>query len=428
MAVSYSREELGRGISLTRIYDKKFKSNCVKIAFISPLNEKNSLRQCNASNSACDIECGDTFTNKAYFHTHRVVWFEHRHQLWPPGDYQSVGLSASFISDDYTIDGEVISVQVVRQLLNCLLRPHLVDGKFCEKYFTLRKQELIDAIVATVNDKRGYALLQAKKLIFEGEPAAVSAIGTVELAENITQEDLLRQHKKLLESAKIEITISGGGNTVAAENLIRNEMAALERVSPVEKIDYRHNSPAKAEPVYREIKMQVSQSKMVMAFKSDYEDIYTAKLFCMLLGATPFSKLFANVREKMSLCYYCSSAYADRKGTLFIDSGVESCNIEKAKKAIEEQLEAICNGDFTEEELENTKKSLCGGFKSNYDSIYDIMGWYAAQNTRNTAFTPEEINERIAKLTREDIISCAKTFKPDTVFVIRGEEEEDCDE
>ena len=198
--------------------------------------------------------------------------------------------------------------------------------------------------------------------------------------------------------------------------------------APVEKIDYRHNSPAKAEPVYRELKMQVSQSKMVMAFKSDYEDIYTAKLFCMLLGATPFSKLFANVREKMSLCYYCSSAYADRKGTLFIDSGVESCNIEKAKKAIEEQLEAICNGDFTDEELENTKKSLCGGFKSNYDSIYDIMGWYAAQNTRNTAFAPEEINERIAKLTREDIISCAKTFKPDTVFVIRGEEEEDCDE
>lgn len=119
----------------------------------------------------------------------------------------------------------------------------------------------------------------------------MSAIGTVELAENITQEDLLRQHKKLLESAKIEITISGGGNTAAAEKLIRDEMAALERVSPVEKIDYRHNSPAKAEPVYRELKMQVSQSKMVMAFKSDYEDIYTAKLFCMLLGATPFSKL-----------------------------------------------------------------------------------------------------------------------------------------
>ena len=71
--------------------------------------------------------------------------------------------------------------------------------------------------------------------------------------------------------------------------------------------------------------------------------------------------------------------------------------------------------------LKTQKKSLCGGFKSNYDSIYDIMGWYAAQNTRNTAFTPEEINERIARITREDIISCAKTFKPDTVFSLSGE-------
>ena len=410
MAVSYSREELGRGISLTRIYDKKFKSNCVKIAFISPLDEKtacvNAMLQTVLVTSNAEIPSRTKLTSTLT----GLYGSSIGTNCGTIGDYQSVGLSASFIGDDYTIDGEVISVQVVRQLLNCLLRPHLVDGKFCEKYFTLRKQELIDAIVATVNDKRGYALLQAKKVIFEGEPAAVSAIGTVELAENI------------------KITISGGGNTAAAEKLIRDEMAALIRVSPVEKIDYRHNSSAKAEPVYRELKMQVSQSKMVMAFKSDYEDIYTAKLFCMLLGATPFSKLFANVREKMSLCYYCSSAYADRKGTLFIDSGVESCNIEKAKKAIEEQLEAICNGDFTDEELENTKKSLCGGFKSNYDSIYDIMGWYAAQNTRNTAFAPEEINERIAKLTREDIISCAKTFKPDTVFVIRGEEEEDCDE
>lgn len=59
-----------------------------------------------------------------------------------------------------------------------------------------------------------------------------------------------------------------------------------------------------------------------------------------------------------------------------------------------------------------------------------MISWVGMQRRthENTAFTPEEINERIAKLTREDVISCAKTFKPDTVFVIRGEEEEDCDE
>ena len=428
MAVTYSREDLGRGISLTKIYDKKFKSNCVKIAFISPLDDKtaciNAMLQTVLVTSNAEIPSRTKLTTMLS----GLYGSSLGTNCSTVGDYQSVGLSASFIGDDYTIDGEVISTLVVKQLLNCLFRPHLVDGKFCDKYFALRKQELIDAIAASVNDKRGYAILQAKKLVYEGEPAAVSSIGTVEIAEKITQEDLLRQHKKLIESAKIEITISGGGNTAAAEKLIRDEMAALERVDPIEKIEYRHNSPAKAEPAFREMKMQVNQSKMVMAFKSGYEDIYAAKLFCMLLGATPFSKLFANVREKMSLCYYCSSAYSDRKGTLFIDSGVESCNIEKAQSAIEEQLGSICSGDFTDEELENTKKYLCGGFKSNYDSVYDIMSWFTAQNTRNTAFTPEEICERVNRIGREDIISCAKSFKLDSVFVLKGTDKEDRDE
>ena len=422
------RKQISDGIFFSRITDGRFKTNRISITFYNEFIEGRRSDYAILPyilTDSCRNYPNLTRLTERYSDLYGASVSDNLGCSW---DRRSMTFTISSIDDRYTLNGEKLEEQCCNLLLDCLLDPVTDNGAFPADSVEIMKQELIDAIVATVNDKRGYALLQAKKVIFEGEPASVSAIGTVGLAEKITQEDLLRQHKKLLESAKIEITISGGGNTAAAEKLIRDEMAALVRVSPVEKIDYRHNSPAKAEPVYRELKMQVSQSKMVMAFKSDYEDIYTAKLFCMLLGATPFSKLFANVREKMSLCYYCSSAYADRKGTLFIDSGVESCNIEKAKKAIEEQLEAICDGDFTDEELENTKKSLCGGFKSNYDSIYDIMGWYAAQNTRNTAFTPEEINERIAKLTREDIISCAKTFKPDTVFVIRGEEEEDCDE
>ena len=147
MAVSYSREELGRGISLTRIYDKKFKSNCVKIAFISPLDEKtacvNAMLQTVLVTSNAEIPSRTKLTSTLT----GLYGSSIGTNCGTIGDYQSVGLSASFIGDDYTIDGEVISVQVVRQLLNCLLRPHLVDGKFCEKYFTLRKQELIDALL-----------------------------------------------------------------------------------------------------------------------------------------------------------------------------------------------------------------------------------------------------------------------------------------
>ena len=121
MAVSYSREELGRGISLTRIYDKKFKSNCVKIAFISPLNEKtacvNAMLQTVLVTSNAEIPSRTKLTSTLT----GLYGSSIGTNCGTIGDYQSVGLSASFIGDDYTIDGEVISVQVVRQLLNCLL-------------------------------------------------------------------------------------------------------------------------------------------------------------------------------------------------------------------------------------------------------------------------------------------------------------------
>lgn len=428
MSVLYSREDLGKGISLTKIYDKKFKNNCVKIVFVTPLEQKTAC--VNAMLMTLLVTSNRVVPSRTALTTKLTGLYGSSigTNCGTIGDYQTIGLSASFIGDDYTIDGEEISTQVVGQLLNCLFDPDLVDGEFKQKYFDIRKQELLDAIAAMVNDKRGYAIVQAKKLIFEGEPAAVSTIGTTELAESITQTDLLAQYKKLIESAKIEITIVGGGNTEAVENMIKDKLSAIQRKDFISSVEYRHNSPAKPQVKTKELPMQVNQSKMVMAFKSDYEDIYVAKLFCMLLGATPFSKLFTNVREKLSLCYYCAAAYADRKGTMMIDSGVEAANIEKAQKAILEQLEALCNGDFTDDELANTKKYLCGGFKSNYDSIYDIMGWYAAQNTRGTAFTPEEINQRVMTITREQIIECAKSFKLDTIFVIRAKAKEGSDE
>ncbi len=427
MAVYYNREDLGRGIFLTKIYDRKFKSNCVKFAFITPLSERtacvNTMLQTLLVTSNAEIPSRTKLTTALS----GLYGSSIGTNCSLIGDYQSVGLSASFIGDNYTIDGEKISVKVVRQLLNCLFKPHLIDGYFSEKYFNLRKQELIDANVATINDKRGYALLQAKKIIFENEPAGVSSIGTVELAEKITQEDLLRQYDDLIRNANIEITVCGGGNTSEAEELIRDAVKKLDRNAPG-KIEYRSNSPVKAQVNVTETEMKVNQSKMVMAFKSSCEDIYTAKLFVLLLGGTPFSKLFSNVREKLSLCYYCSASYYDRKGTMLIDSGVETANIQKAKDAILEQVKALCEGDFTDEELDNTKKYLCGGFKSNYDSVYDMLGWFTAQNTRGTSYTPEQVNEMIMKITREQIIDCAKSFVLDTVYVIKAEGEEESDE
>jgi predicted Zn-dependent peptidase len=191
----------------------------------------------------------------------------------------------------------------------------------------------------------------------------------------------------------------------------------------VEKIVYRSNSPVKDEVCEIREKLDVTQCKTVMAYKSDYEDIYTAKLFTGLLGCTPFSKLFVNVREKLSLCYYCSAGYIDLKGTMVIQSGVEKANIERAREAVEEQVEQLKQGNFTDEELYNTKLYLCGLYKSNYDTTGDTASWYEAQITRGTELTPEQQSEILMNVTREQVIECAKSFRLDTVYVMESDSE-----
>ena len=95
-----------------------------------------------------------------------------------------------------------------------------------------------------------------------------------------------------------------------------------------------------------------------------------------VLGGTVSSKLFLNVREKMSLCYYCSSAFSWASGALFIDSGVEPDNMDRAEEAIQAQLDAICQGDVTEEELSHAKLAMRNSLRSVADSLPAVENWY----------------------------------------------------
>ncbi|MGN0674283.1 MAG: M16 family metallopeptidase, partial [Oscillospiraceae bacterium] len=158
------------------------------------------------------------------------------------------------------------------------------------------------------------------------------------------------------------------------------------------------------------------------AFKSDNAERRAAKLMNAIFGATPFSKLFLNVREKLSLCYYCSSGYNDKKGVLYVDSGVEHANTGKAEAEILNQLSAMCKGDFTDEEMENARKAVINSWKGVSDGARSIAEWYFNQSYSGTAYSPEEQIEKLMKVTREEIIEAAKALKLDTVYVLTGKE------
>ena len=61
-------------------------------------------------------------------------------------------------------------------------------------------------------------------------------------------------------------------------------------------------------------------------------DKFVALIYNAILGGTPTSKLFQNVREKNSLAYTASSNFIRQKANILIKCGIDIPNYEKALK------------------------------------------------------------------------------------------------
>lgn len=420
MAIKYNREKLGNGIHYTSIINKRQKTNTIIIHLVTKLSpETASLNAiipyilAGSSNNYPTI----TDLNKKLSELYGAVV---KGSVSKIGDSQTLSLMAGCINNRYTFEGEQITEEMTKVLSDCLINPHIENGGFYEKDFELKKQELLDDIEAEINEKRSYAFKRANLNIFKDEPAAVSVKGDKSHAEKITAKTAYEQYKMLLKTAQVEIIFVGAEESESCKKILTETFASVDRNFAGDNTSEK--SKVKSEICRVKEEHDVAQSKMVMAFKTDYENIVVMKLMNAVFGATPISKLFMNVREKLSLCYYCSSGYNDKKGVLYVDSGVEHANTGKAEAEILNQLSAMCKGDFTDEEMENARKAVINSWKGVSDGARSIAEWYFNQSYSGTAYSPEEQIKKLMKVTREDIIEAAKSLKLDTVYVLTGKE------
>lgn len=420
MAIKYSREKLGDGIHYTTIVNSRQKTNTIIIHLVTELSlETASVNAIIPYVLTGSSESYPTLTelNKKLSELYGAVI---KGAVSKIGDSQGLALMAGCINNRYTFEGEKITEEMTSMLAECLTRPHIENGRFFEKDFELKKQELLDDIDAEINEKRSYAFKRANLNIFKDEPSAVSVKGNREQAEKITAASAYEQYKKLLKTAQIEIIFVGSEASESCKSILAEALSKVDRSYAGD--NSSANSPLKKEVCRVTEAHDVAQSKMVMAFKTDFEDSVAMKLMNAVFGATPISKLFMNVREKLSLCYYCSSGYNDKKGVLYVDSGVEHANTGKAEAEILNQLEAVQKGDFSDEEMENARRSVVNSWKGVSDGARSIADWYFNQSYLGKSDSPEAQIEKLMAVTREDIISAAKSLKLDTVYVLTGKE------
>ena len=421
------RQELFPGVWLRCIHTDKFKSAYLSVTLMTALSEDKAglnaliphvLRR--GTRVHPDMESLSAALDELYGGAIEP-------SVRKKGETQCVGFVASFLDDAYTLKGETIVESAASLLGEMLLKPYTEEGVFARAYVEGEKANLIDRIRSQINDKRTYATHRLIEEMCAQESYGVDKLGTEQTVSAAEPAMLWEQYRNLLTNAGVEIYYCGSADVERVTAALKQAFAELPVNSDREEPNCDVRIHPGHEPVVVEESMDVSQGKLAMGFRTGGVNVWSEELPAMLLcnsvfGGSTLSKLFMNVREKLSLCYYASSALDRMKGIVLVSSGIEFEKYEQAKAEILSQLEAVKRGELEQWELEGSRRTLMGAYLSMLDEQGSQEEFWLGQTVAGLDFGPGELAEAVEKVTAEQVSAMARNLELDTVYFLKGKE------
>lgn len=336
------------------------------------------------------------------------------------GDYQTTGISCSFMDDRFAFPGEQVFGPMAEFLYKILRQPCTEKGLFLEEFVESEKKNLLAAIDSQKNDKRVYAATRLRKLMCAADSFGVDRLGSREQVAAITPQALWNHYQKLLKESPVELFYVGSQEPAQAAAILKPLFEGLER-SP---ITLPNQTPLTVSPERTVSEaMEVSQGKLCMGFTTDitnHHPLYMPAQVLMLLYGSSTGKLFNVVREKMSLCYDIGAVYYGIKGFMAVSAGIDFDKEELVRAEILNQLQLCCDGQFTDSELQNAKRSLISQLQASHDSPSAIEGYYTTAVLSGLELSPEEYIRAVEHVTAEQVRQAALSFKLNTVYFLKG--------
>lgn len=421
---STKRHNIGKNINFTYIPETKFKTTTISVLIFTSLEEKyasqNALIPKLLAHSCKKYPSLLSISKKL----EELYGASVSPGVGNLGDSQVITLSINCLNNSFIPDGSDNILESATLLCDMIFNPDISNNAFKIENIETEKRQLIEEIESQISDKKLYSRKKCVEIMCKDEPYGIDPLGNIENAKKLNEKNVFEAWQRLLQSAKIEIIMTGGGTYESVMEEFKKRFSEIERKD----IFSCENKIIKKASHIKEAKeiMDVVQCKLVMGFRTEIakpsEDVEAVKVMNALLGGTAQSKLFLNVREKLSLCYYCSSRYVAQKGIIFIESGVQKENVSKAKEEILKQIKDIQLGNFTDKELDETKLFLSQSLEKIKDSPGSLSSWYGAQAFDEVKQSPEECIEKINNVSREKVISAAKKITTDTIYLLSGKE------
>lgn len=334
-------------------------------------------------------------------------------------------VSVSGIKDCFALQNEALSAAYAEIAFGTAFAPCFVDGVIDPAAAAIEKEQLREQILSEVNEKRTYCIRQARRKFFGDAPEGIERYGYLDELDALEPQQLTDAFYNMVRTAQIEVMVLGADACAVRERLLQ-ALAGVQR-APVCAV------PPSAQPRVPEQHfaqaLPTEQGKLCLLFTGGGllapDKVAAARVAVALLGGTPTSRLFLNVREKRSLCYYCAASYTIMTALLTIDSGVEHCNAQAAQEAILAELDALRTGPISDKELDDTKRSLKNQLAAVGDSLQAIEGWYFAGLLRGTQESPAQAAENLSAVTAQDVREVLSGFSLSVSYVLTKEERSD---
>lgn len=419
----YETISLLPGVTLRCVPAERFKQGCLSIQFLRPMCSQEA---------AMNALIPAVLLRGTARHPDLRSITEHLDDLYGAsvgelvrrvGDYQTCGLYLSFLEDRFAMTGDVILEPMLDFLEELLLEPVVEDGGFSRDFVSGEKRNLIANLEARKNDKRTYAADRLMEKMCSADSYGIPRLGRKQDVEVIDAVAAYTHYQRVLTESPVEIFYVGS----AAPGLVAERMRRLFEKIPrgplalPEQTGFHDGGGGS----YTEA-MEISQGKLVMGYltpitirQGDYEAM---QLFNVIFGAGMTSKLFMNLREKQSLCYYIGSGYDGPKGILTVSAGIDCQQYAHTLAQVAHQLELCQKGEITQQELTAAKESLLSGLRGVYDSPGAIEAYEAVRAMHGVTASLEQTYQRIADMTLDRVVQAARSVKLHTTYFLKGVE------
>lgn len=326
-------------------------------------------------------------------------------------------INKKFIGEDVLID----AIDLLNDIINNTIS---IEGSFPDGIVEREKTNLINKIREQKDQKKSYALLRIEELLFSKEDYGYPVLGKEEDVENINSKDLYEYYLKIIDLAKVVVILNGNLEGYEdIEEILNSKLRYKENLKSC-KTDNEGIAALGTEIVVE--RQDVSQSILSFGLKFNglkEADVFKAAVLNAILGGTPSSKMFQNIREKESLAYYAKSIYNRQKGAIYVIAGIEPANYPKAKELIEKEINFLINGNISGEELKTAKEYIISKYKEMQDDKSAMIKFALSNEIMfNKQIAIDEIISSLEQIEKIDLDPLAKKISIQKVYLLGGRE------